>query len=89
MMHHVVRISDGLGNQMFQYAFAFALEKKTGVKVLIDPLFWGTSLRRYQLEEFHITGTKRLVGRLYIGIRAKKWKKVQGQVQAVSDSEEV
>ncbi|MDE7334084.1 MAG: alpha-1,2-fucosyltransferase [Lachnospiraceae bacterium] len=64
MMHHVVRISDGLGNQMFQYAFAFALEKKTGVKVLIDPLFWGTSLRRYQLEEFHITGTKRLVGRL-------------------------
>lgn len=64
MMHHVVRISDGLGNQMFQYAFAFVLEKKTGVKVLIDPLFWGTSLRRYQLEEFHITGTKRLVGRL-------------------------
>lgn len=38
--------------------------EKTGVKVLIDPLFWGTSLRRYQLEEFHITGTKRLVGRL-------------------------
>lgn len=63
MMHHVVRISDGLGNQMFQYAFAFALEKKTGVRVLIDPLFWGTSLRRYQLEKFHITGTKRLVGR--------------------------
>lgn len=63
MIHHVVRISDGLGNQMFQYAFAFALEKKTGARVLIDPLFWGTSLRRYQLEEFKITRTKRLVGR--------------------------
>lgn len=61
MMHHVVRISDGLGNQMFQYAFAYALAKKTGVKVLIDPLFWGTSLRKYQLEEFRVTNTERMV----------------------------
>lgn len=60
-MQHVVRISDGLGNQMFQYAFAYALTKKTGVQVLIDPLFWGTSLRKYQLEEFQVTNTKRLV----------------------------
>lgn len=60
-MEHVVRISDGLGNQMFQYAFAYALHKRTGVPVLIDPLFWGTSLRKYQLEEFHITLTKRMV----------------------------
>lgn len=60
-MQHVVRISDGLGNQMFQYAFAYALAKKTDVQVLIDPLFWGTSLRKYQLEEFQVTNTKRLV----------------------------
>lgn len=32
---YVVRISDGLGNQMFQYALA----RKTGVEVLIAPLF--------------------------------------------------
>ena len=54
----MVRISDGLGNQMFQYAFAYALSKRTGARVLIDPLFWGTSLRKYQLEEFEITNTK-------------------------------
>lgn len=62
-MQHVVRISDGLGNQMFQYAFAYALGKKTGAQVLIDPLFWGTSLRKYQLENFKVTNTKRMVSR--------------------------
>ena len=59
----MVRISDGLGNQMFQYAFAYALSRKTGARVLIDPLFWGTSLRKYQLEEFEITNTKRMVSK--------------------------
>lgn len=32
----VVRISDGLGNQMFQYAFAMALQKMTGEAVYLD-----------------------------------------------------
>lgn len=65
MMQHVVRISDGLGNQMFQYAFAYALARETGVEVLIDPLFWGTSLRKYQLEEFQVTNTRRMVSRAW------------------------
>ena len=65
MLQHVVRISDGLGNQMFQYAFAYALARRTGAEVLIDPLFWGTSLRKYQLEEFKVTNTKRMVSRVW------------------------
>lgn len=64
MIQHVVRISDGLGNQLFQYAFAYALARKTGVRVLLDPLFWGTSLRKYQLEEFNITNSTHMVGRV-------------------------
>ena len=63
MRQHVVRVSDGLGNQMFQYAFAYALARRTGARVLIDPLFWGTSLRKYQLEEFEITNTNRMVSK--------------------------
>lgn len=60
-MRYVVRISDGLGNQMFQYAFAYALSKKTNAQVILDPLFWGTSLRKYQLEEFYISIIRKLV----------------------------
>ena len=32
----VVQLSDGLGNQLFQYAFALALQKMTGRRVLLD-----------------------------------------------------
>lgn len=32
----VVRISDGLGNQMFQYAFAKKIQILTGKKVCLD-----------------------------------------------------
>ncbi len=60
-MRHVVRISDGMGNQMFQYAFAYALKKETGSEVLIDPLFWGTSLRNYSLDHFNISLKDRFV----------------------------
>ncbi len=60
-MRHVVRISDGLGNQMFQYAFAYALYRETGDEVLIDPFFWGTSLRKYQLDIFDISLSKRFI----------------------------
>lgn len=36
---NIVRISDGLGNQMFQYAFARKLHKMTGRKVYLDTRF--------------------------------------------------
>lgn len=35
----VVKISDGLGNQMFQYAFARKLQMNTGVRVFLDTRF--------------------------------------------------
>lgn len=46
----IVKLSDGLGNQMFQYAFARTLQKLTGDTVLLDrswfPEFGANSLRR-------------------------------------------
>lgn len=35
-MSNIVKITDGLGNQMFQYAFACQLQKKTGCKSYLD-----------------------------------------------------
>lgn len=46
----IVKLSDGLGNQMFQYAFARTLQKLTGDTVLLDrswfPEFGENTLRR-------------------------------------------
>lgn len=61
-MSIVVRITDGLGNQMFQYACAYALAKKLHTDLLLDPVFQGR-FRTYQLEKFSITFRKRLIDR--------------------------
>lgn len=60
-MESVVRISDGLGNQLFQYAFGYSFAKRTGQDIKLDPFFWGTSLRRYQLDKFKIRYTEKFV----------------------------
>ena len=59
-MKSVIRLSDGLGNQLFQYAFAYSYYRKTGRKVLLDPFFFGT-FRSYQLECFSIDCTDKFV----------------------------
>ena len=61
-MSNVFRISDGLGNQLFQYACAYSMYKKTGKKIIIDPMYSG-KLRTYQLDEFKIDFDKRFVNK--------------------------
>ncbi|MDE6622589.1 MAG: hypothetical protein K2K74_19285, partial [Lachnospiraceae bacterium] len=58
---NIVRISDGLGNQLFQYAFGYGLYRKTGRELIIDPMYSG-KLRHYQLDSFQIDFAKRFVG---------------------------
>lgn len=59
-MKSVIRLSDGLGNQLFQYAFAYSYARKTGREVLLDPFFFGT-FRSYQLERFAIDINRRFI----------------------------
>lgn len=49
----IIKFNGGLGNQMFQFAFARALETKTGVSVIMDMSFFDKKYSRpYELDVF-------------------------------------
>ena len=54
-----VRVSDGLGNQMFQYAAGRALSARNDVSLVIEPVpefyRWGGSSRRFGLSHFNLS----------------------------------
>jgi Glycosyl transferase family 11. len=59
----IVKVCEGLGNQLFQYAFARSIQIKSGKKVFLDvsdytnqrfPLGRRSTKRNYQLEHFNI-----------------------------------
>jgi len=52
----IVRIWEGLGNQMLQYAYAKALQLRTGQKVYLDiSEYTETTLRKYELDNFRVS----------------------------------
>ncbi len=54
----IVRIAEGLGNQLFMYANAFALSKKINYNLLIDnesAYFKKKNIEKYQLHNFNIS----------------------------------
>ena len=54
----IVRIAEGLGNQLFMYANAYALSKKINYNLLIDNesgYFKNKDISNYQLDNFNIT----------------------------------
>lgn len=53
---HIVNILGGLGNQMFQYAFAYTLSKDQNSMVKLDIHdFEGYDLREYELDIFNVS----------------------------------
>ena len=54
----IVRISEGLGNQLFMYAHAYALSKKINYKLYIDnesAYFKKKDIKKYELDYFNIS----------------------------------
>ncbi|WQV06362.1 alpha-1,2-fucosyltransferase [Helicobacter pylori] len=54
MAFKVVQICGGLGNQMFQYAFAKSLQKHLKIPILLDVTSFDSGNRKLQLELFPI-----------------------------------
>ncbi|MFT5759980.1 MAG: hypothetical protein ACI9LM_004764 [Alteromonadaceae bacterium] len=51
----IVKITGGLGNQLFQYAIGRALSLKLGCELVLDTSFYPQQkLRKYELDKFHI-----------------------------------
>ena len=54
----IIRISNGLGNQLFMYASAYAMSKELGRKLLIDnesSFYSNKNISFYLLNNFNIT----------------------------------
>ena len=51
----VVKISDGFGNQLFQYAFGYALSRKLNTKLILDATVLDNHpTRNYELDKLNI-----------------------------------
>ena len=53
----IVRISEGLGNQLFMYANAYSLSKKINYDLFVDneSSYTGKNIRSYLLNNFEIS----------------------------------
>ena len=53
----IVKISEGLGNQLFMYANAYAISQKFNLELNLDPYsaFYKNNLRSYMLDNFNIS----------------------------------
>lgn len=82
----IVKISDGLGNQMFQYAFGLSLEKKCNAKVYFDTSFFDEDKKRnYELGNFRLKlkNTNNWWLRLCKFLRCKKVKEIKEKKDSI------
>ena len=82
MKRFIVKFNGGLGNQMFQYAFAKGVENKTGMKAMFDMSFFEKRYARpFELSIFGIVPdvAKTFKDKFKIGILWKFRRKLDGK----------
>ena len=78
----IVKFNGGLGNQMFQWAFGRAVEKKTGLKTIFDMSFFKKNYSRpFELNVFNanVEGVEDFLTKLKIELIWKLRKKLAGK----------
>ena len=78
---NIIRIHAGLGNQLFEYAFGYALYKKTDREFKLD-IDYFNSFRPYQLKAFNID-----VKTTWISVFSFIWNKVLMKMKLTDDYE--
>lgn len=69
----IIKIKGGLGNQLFQYAFARNLSEKTGAQITFDlSYFKQQSFRKFNLDKFNITDFKVLSFKKLLYLKLQK-----------------
>jgi len=78
----IVKFNGGLGNQMFQWAFARSLEAKTGIETLFDMSFFEKKYARpYELDIFEVPdkSVKNILTKMHLAVMWKLRKKLHGK----------
>lgn len=77
---YIVKFNGGLGNQMFQWAFGYALEKESGVETLFDMSFFEKKYARpYELNVFALKAN--LVEDFWLKLKLKAMWKLRKQLK--------
>lgn len=80
----VVRITDGLGNQLFQYACGYSVAQRTGQNLKLDPDFKGLrNHRKFLLQKFNIDFAETLLNKeIYQALKFEKKGKIINRIRA-------
>ena len=86
----IVRISEGLGNQLFMYANAFSLSKKINYDLFVDneSSYRGKNIRSYLLNNFEISANTATQDLKFNSFKKNFFRKIKIHVDKIKNNKE-